>query len=41
MANTDSRVTIHMAEVKAYKSGTVELCYEAQGHCGESRNAVT
>ena len=25
-------VAFHLAEVKAYKSGTVELCYEVRGH---------
>lgn len=28
---------LHLAEVKAYKSGMVELRYEVQGHRGESR----
>jgi len=38
MANANFRVTIHMAaslhlaEVKAYKSGMVELHYEVRGH---------
>jgi dihydrofolate reductase len=27
----DRDVPLHLAEVKAYKSGTVELCYEVQG----------
>jgi dihydrofolate reductase len=31
-------VTLHLAEVKAYKSGIVELRYEVRGNCGESRN---
>jgi dihydrofolate reductase len=37
----DSDVTLHLAEVKAYKSGMVELRYEVQGHRGDSRNAAT
>jgi dihydrofolate reductase len=28
----DRDVALHLAEVKAYKSGTVELCYEMPGH---------
>ena len=31
-------VTLHLAEVKAYKSGIVELRYEVRGNRGESRN---
>ncbi len=27
----DRDVALHLAEVKAYKSGTVELCYQVQG----------
>ena len=30
---------LHLAEVTAYESGTVELRYEVPGHRGESRNA--
>ena len=36
----DRDVSLHLAEVKAYKSGMVELCYEVRGHRGESRNAT-
>jgi dihydrofolate reductase len=36
----DRDIALHLAEVKAYKSGMVELCYEARGHRGESRNAT-
>jgi dihydrofolate reductase len=36
----DRDVALHLAEVKAYKSGMVELCYEVRGHRGESRNAT-
>jgi dihydrofolate reductase len=32
-------VALHLAEVKAYKSGMVELRYEVREHSGESRNA--
>jgi dihydrofolate reductase len=34
-------VALHLMEVKAYKSGTVELRYEVRGDRGEPRNAVT
>src|SRR4026209_1591686 len=33
----DRDIALHLAEVKAYKSGMVELCYEVRGHRGESR----
>ena len=36
----DRDIALHLAEVKAYKSGMVELRYEVQGHRGESRNAT-
>jgi dihydrofolate reductase len=36
----DADVALHLAEVKAYKSGMVELCYEVRGNRGESRNAT-
>ena len=35
----DRDIALHLAEVKAYKSGMVELCYEVRGHRGEPRNA--
>jgi dihydrofolate reductase len=28
----DKDVALHLAEVKAYKNGMVELCYEVQAH---------
>jgi dihydrofolate reductase len=34
----DRDVTLHLAEVKAYKTGTVELRYEVRGRRDESRN---
>ncbi len=34
------RLGLDLAEVKAYKSGMVELRYEVQGHRGESRNPI-
>jgi dihydrofolate reductase len=37
----DRDIALHLAEVKAYKSGMVELCYEVRGHRGEPRNAAT
>jgi len=36
----DRDVALHLAEVRAYKSGTVELCYEVRGHRGEPQNAT-
>jgi dihydrofolate reductase len=35
----DGDIALHLAEVKAYKSGMVELRYEVRAHRGESRNA--
>jgi dihydrofolate reductase len=37
----DRDIALHLAEVKAYKSGMVELCYEVRKHRGESRNAAS
>ena len=37
----DRDVALHLAEVKAYKSGTVELCYHVLGNRAEPRNATT
>ncbi len=34
----DSDIALHLAEVKACKSGMVELCYEVRGHRSEPRN---
>jgi dihydrofolate reductase len=36
----DRNIALHLAEVKAYKSGIVELRYEVRGHRGESRNST-
>jgi dihydrofolate reductase len=36
----DRDVALHLAEVKAYKSGMVELLYEVRGHGVESRDAI-
>src|SRR5881227_3384488 len=36
----DKDIVLHLAEVKAYKSGMVGLRYEVRGHCGESRDAT-
>lgn len=36
----DRDIALHLAEVKAYKSGTVELCYEVRGDRSESQNAT-
>jgi dihydrofolate reductase len=37
----DRDIPLHLAEVKAHKSGMVELRYEVRGRCGVSRNANT
>lgn len=39
-AKLDRDIALHLAEVKAYKSGMVELRYEVRGRRGESRNAT-
>ena len=36
----DRDIALHLADVKAYKSGMVELCYEVRGQRGEPRNAT-
>jgi dihydrofolate reductase len=36
----DRDIALHLAEVKAYKSGMVALCYEVRGHRAESRNGA-
>jgi dihydrofolate reductase len=33
----DRDIALHLAEVKAYKSGMVELCYEVRGHRASHR----
>lgn len=38
-ATLDRDIALHLAEVKAYKSGMVELRYEVRGRRGESPNA--
>ena len=38
--NLDRDIALHLTEVKAYKSGMVEVCYEVRGDRGESRNAT-
>ena len=37
----DRDIALHLADVKAYKSGVVELCYEVRGTCGGSGNVPT
>ena len=37
----DRDIALHLAGVKAYRSGMVELFYEVRGQCGGSRNATT
>jgi len=37
----DRDIALHLAEVKAYKSGMVELCYQVRGQRGESQNAAS
>jgi dihydrofolate reductase len=36
----DKDIALHLAEVKAYKSGIVALCYDVRRHHGETRNAT-
>jgi dihydrofolate reductase len=36
----DRDVVLHLAEVKAYRSGMVELFYQVRGHPGEPRTAT-
>jgi dihydrofolate reductase len=38
--NLDRDVALHLAEVKAYKTGMVELRYEVAGHRGQPRHAT-
>ena len=38
--NLDRDIALHLAEVKACRSGMVELRYEVRGHRGESRNVA-
>jgi hypothetical protein len=37
----DRDIALHLAEVKTYKAGMVELRYEVQGDRGEPRNTAT
>lgn len=37
----DRDVTLHLADVKAYKNGVVELCYEVRRDCDEPRNVAS
>src|SRR5213592_3812903 len=37
----DRDIALHLTEVKAYKSGMVELCYEVRGPRGKPPNAAT
>jgi dihydrofolate reductase len=37
----DRDIALHLADVKTYKNGMVELLYEVQGECGGPRNATT
>src|SRR5436309_11022257 len=37
----DKDIALHLAEVKAYKSGMVGLCYQVRGQRGEPGNAAT
>jgi hypothetical protein len=36
----DKDIALHLAEVKAYKSGIVALCYEVRRDHSETRNAT-
>jgi dihydrofolate reductase len=37
----DRDIALHLVEVRAYKSGMVELCYGVRRQCGGSRDAIT
>src|SRR2546421_9941729 len=37
----DRDIPLHLAEVKAYRKGMVELCYEVRGDRGEPRDPTT
>ena len=37
----DRDIALHLADVKAYRNGLVELCYEVRGHRGESKPSTT
>jgi hypothetical protein len=39
-AKLDRDIPLHLAEVRAYRNGMVELRYEMRGPRGESRNAT-
>jgi dihydrofolate reductase len=39
-AKLNRDIALHLAELKAYKNGTVELRYEVRGRRGESRSAT-
>jgi hypothetical protein len=39
-AKLDKDIALHLAEVKAYKSGMVELRYDVRGDRGEAGNAT-
>jgi dihydrofolate reductase len=36
----DRDIALHLAEINAYRSGTVELRYEVRGHRSESTNTT-
>jgi hypothetical protein len=36
----DKDIALHLAEIKAYKSGIVALRYDVRRHHGETRNAT-
>ena len=36
----DKDIPLHLVEVKAYKSGMVELCYEVQGRGNKSQDTI-
>ena len=38
--NLDCDVSLHLTEVKAYKTGTVALCYQVQRDAGEPQNGA-
>src|SRR6516225_4141144 len=37
----DRDIALHLVDLKAYRNGLVELCYEVRGHRGESKLSTT
>jgi dihydrofolate reductase len=39
-AKLERDIALHLTEVKAYRSGTVEVCYKVRGHRSEPQNVM-